>query len=393
MEDKQQVKVEERSSNLDDLLANPFGENEVTTVEKDSNQNPAPKRLADVLTEEDRKQAEILSKQIDPADHQSILQYGTAAQSKLSNFSHAMLDHVQRKDVGPIGDILKELMDRLEQIDPDELTEQKKNVISKLFSRVNRSVNEILSKYQKVGAQVDRISVRLDHSKKSLIDDIQMLDQLYNENKEYFQALNIYIAAAEIKREDLENNVIPTLRNKAEKSTDQMAYQEVNDMMQFLDRLDKRIHDLQLSRQITIQSAPQIRMIQNINQALAEKIQASILTAIPLWKNQIAIALTLFRQQRAVEAQKQVTKTTNELLLKNSEMLKTNSIETAKENERGIVDIETLKTTQSNLVSTLEETLRIQEEGRQKRRQAEGEIQAMEAELKQQLLQLKNKGS
>ncbi|WP_404403304.1 toxic anion resistance protein [Jeotgalibacillus malaysiensis] len=392
MEEKQQFKVEERSSKLDDLLANPFGENEMTAADTQSGQ-PAPKRLADVLSEEDRKQAETLSRQIDPADHQSILQYGTAAQSKLSNFSHAMLDHVQRKDVGPIGDILKELMNRLEQIDPDELSDQKKNVISKLFSRVNRSVNEILSKYQKVGAQVDRISVRLDHSKKSLLDDIQMLDQLYNENKEYFQALNIYIAAAELKREDLELNVIPALRTKAEKSSDQMAYQEVNDMMQFLDRLDKRIHDLQLSRQITIQSAPQIRLIQNINQALAEKIQASILTAIPLWKNQIAIALTLFRQQRAVEAQKQVTKTTNELLLKNSEMLKTNSIETAKENERGIVDIETLKTTQSNLVSTLEETLRIQEEGRQKRRQAEGEIQAMEAELKQQLLQLKNNRS
>ncbi|KIL48810.1 toxic anion resistance family protein [Jeotgalibacillus alimentarius] len=390
MQDNQYVKTDTQSSKLDDLLANPFGENEMTTIQQDQTTSTT-KRLVDVIPEEDRKQAEQLSKQIDPADHQSILQYGTAAQSKLSNFSHAMLDHVQRKDVGPIGDILKELMNRLEQIDPDELSDQKKNVISKLFSRVNRSVNEILSKYQKVGAQVDRISVKLDHSKKSLLDDIHMLDQLYNENKEYFQALNIYIAAAELKREDLESNVIPALREKAEKSSDQMAYQEVNDMMQFLDRLDKRIHDLQLSRQITIQSAPQIRMIQNINQALAEKIQASILTAIPLWKNQIAIALTLFRQQRAVEAQKQVTKTTNELLLKNSEMLKTNSIETAKENERGIVDIETLKTTQSNLVSTLEETLRIQEEGRQKRRQAEGEIQAMEAELKQQLLQLKNK--
>ncbi|MFB1080936.1 toxic anion resistance protein [Jeotgalibacillus sp. JSM ZJ347] len=392
MEEKQQVKVEERSSKLDDLLANPFGENELTKAESGTSQVTSNK-MADVLSEEDRKQAEALSKQIDPSDHQSILQYGTAAQSKLSNFSHAMLDHVQRKDVGPIGDILKELMNRLEQIDPDELSDQKKNVISKLFSRVNRSVNEILSKYQKVGAQVDRISVRLDHSKKSLLDDIHMLDQLYNENKEYFQALNIYIAAAEMKRDDLEHHVIPALRSKAKKSSDQMAYQEVNDMMQFLDRLDKRIHDLQLSRQITIQSAPQIRMIQNINQALAEKIQASILTAIPLWKNQIAIALTLFRQQRAVEAQKQVTKTTNDLLLKNSEMLKTNSIETAKENERGIVDIETLKTTQSNLVTTLEETLRIQEEGRQKRRQAEGEIQAMEAELKQQLLQLKNNRS
>ncbi|TFE03327.1 toxic anion resistance protein [Jeotgalibacillus sp. R-1-5s-1] len=381
--------LKEKNTMMDDLLSNPFGDQELVNV-NETKTSPAPKRMADMLSEQDRRQAEQISQQIDPGDHQSILQYGTAAQSKLSNFSHSMLDHVQRKDVGPIGDILKELMDRLEQINPDELSNEKKNVFSKLFNRVSSSVNEILSKYQKVGAQVDRISVKLDHSKKSLMDDIQMLDQLYDQNKAYFQALNIYIAAAELKRDELEQSVIPALRKKAEQSNDQMAYQEVNDMMQFMDRLDKRIHDLQLSRQITIQSAPQIRMIQNINQALAEKIQASILTAIPLWKNQIAIALTLFRQQRAVEAQKQVTKTTNELLLKNSEMLKTNSIETAKENERGIVDIETLKTTQANLVQTLEETLRIQQEGREKRRLAETEIQSMEAELKQQLLQLKN---
>ncbi|MEW9501759.1 toxic anion resistance protein [Jeotgalibacillus marinus] len=392
MEDNRQaVKVQERNQNVEDLLSNPFGDNELTEVLSDQGTESAPKRLVDVIPERDREQAKQIAQQIDPTNHQSILQYGTAAQSKLSHFSHSMLDHVQRKDVGPIGDILKELMDRLEQINPEELSDQKRGMLSKLFTRVSRSVNEVLSKYQKLGAQVDRISVKLDHSKKSLIDDIQMLEQLYQQNKDYFHALNIYIAAAELKREELEQTTIPALKKKAEASDDQMAYQEVNDMMQFMDRLEKRLHDLQLSRQITIQSAPQIRMIQNINQALAEKIQASILTAIPLWKNQIAIALTLFRQQRAVEAQKQVTKTTNELLLKNSEMLKTNSIETAKENERGIVDIETLKTTQANLVSTLEETIRIQQEGRDRRRQAETEIQAMESELKQQLLQIQDK--
>ncbi|KIL45445.1 toxic anion resistance protein [Jeotgalibacillus soli] len=388
-QNRQTVKVQDRNQTLEDLLANPFGDNELTAIPEVEASPAKSKRLIDVIPEKDREQAIQIAKQINPADHQAILQYGTAAQSKLSKFSHSMLDHVQRKDVGPIGDILKELMTRLEQIDPEELSDQKKGMLSKLFNRVSRSVNEVLSKYQKLGAQVDRISVKLEHSKKSLIDDIQMLEQLYQQNKDYFQALNIYIAAAELKRDELEKETIPAIRKKAEQSDDQMAYQEVNDMLQFLDRLDKRLYDLQLSRQITIQSAPQIRLIQNINQALAEKIQASILTAIPLWKNQIAIALTLFRQQRAVEAQKQVTKTTNDLLLKNSEMLKTNSIETAKENERGIVDIETLKTTQANLVSTLEETLRIQQEGRAKRRQAEEEIQAMESELKQQLLQIK----
>lgn len=169
-------------------------------------------------------------------------------------------------------------------------------------------------------------------------------------------------------------------------SNDQMAYQEVNDMAQFVDRLEKRVYDLQLSRQITIQSAPQIRMIQQTNQTLAEKIQSSIMTSIPLWKNQIAIALTLNRQQKAVAAQRQVTKTTNDLLLKNSEMLKVNSIETAKENERGIVEIDTLKKTQENLLQTIEETMRIQADGRVKRKAAEIEIGRMEEELKQRLL-------
>ncbi|MDX1771839.1 MAG: toxic anion resistance protein, partial [Planococcaceae bacterium] len=243
---------------------------------------------------------------------------------------------------------------------------------------------------QKLSTQIDRIGIQLEHSKRGLIEDVHMLDKLYDQNKAYFQALNIYIAAAEIKRDEIVNQIIPALRQKAEASSDQMAYQEVNDMAQFLDRLEKRLYDLQLSRQITIQSAPQIRMIQQTNQTLAEKIQSSIMTSIPLWKNQIAIALTLNRQLKAVEAQKQVTKTTNDLLLKNSEMLKMNSIETAKENERGIVEIETLKQTQENLLQTIEETLRIQADGRVKRKAAEKEIARMEDELKQRLLIVHN---
>ncbi len=217
-----------------------------------------------------------------------------------------------------------------------------------------------------------------------------LLEDLYEKNKEYFLTLNIFIAAGEAKLEILREKTIPEFQRKAEQSQDQMQVQEVNDMMQFADRLEKRIYDLKVSRQITTQTAPQIRLIQNTNQALAEKIQSSIMTAIPLWKNQIAIALTLIRQRHAVEAQKQVSKTTNELLLKNSEMLKMNSIETAKENERGVVDIETLKKTQENLVTTLEETLRIQADGRTKRQQAEQELISMENELKQKLLNLKN---
>ncbi|MDU6524412.1 MAG: toxic anion resistance protein, partial [Enterococcus sp.] len=200
--------------------------------------------------------------------------------------------------------------------------------------------------------------------------------------------LNIYIAAAELKIEEMKLTTIPAATEKAQASGDQMDVQIVNDYSQFLDRLDKRTYDLKLARQITIQQAPQIRLIQNTNQALAEKIQASINTAIPLWKNQVAIALTLLRQKDAVTAQRQVSETTNDLLKKNSEMLKISTIETAKENERGIVDLDTLQQTQNDLVETLEETLRIQKEGRERRQAAEIEIGHMESDLKQKLMEL-----
>ncbi|WP_071394598.1 toxic anion resistance protein [Bacillus tuaregi] len=379
------------SSEIDSILDNPFGELEIasnsTELQKEAER---PMRVLDTLTEENRQKAMGLAEQIDPRNHQAIALYGTQAQSKLLNFSHSMLEHVQNKDVGEIGDILSDLMKKLEQVNPDELQPEKRNFLSKLFGKISSSINEVLSKYQKTGAQIDRITVKLDHCKKALMTDNMMLEQLYEKNKEYFLALNIYIAAGELKLEELNQKSIPELKRKAEMSQDQMDFQDVNDMLQFADRLEKRMYDLKLSRQITTQSAPQIRLIQNTNQALVEKIQSSIMTAIPLWKNQIAIALTLIRQRQAVEAQKQVSKTTNELLLKNAEMLKSNTIETAKENERGIVDIETLKKTQENLVTTLEETLRIQAEGRTKRHQAEQELISMENELKQKLLNLRN---
>ncbi|MEC1720139.1 toxic anion resistance protein [Schinkia azotoformans] len=384
-----EIKASNETNNaLDDLLANPFGEIETEPVVTQFKED-RPRRMIDSLPEVYRQKAMELATQINPKDQQTIIQFGTAAQTKLSNFSHSMLEHVQKKDTGPIGDILKELMQKLEQVNPEELSGEKKNIFKRIFNKVSTSVNEILSKYQKIGSQIDKIGVKLDHQKNILLTDNKMLDELFQKNKEYFDGLNIYIAAGELKLEELHAKDIPALKQKAEQSDDQMVYQDLNDLVQFADRLEKRLHDLKLSRQITIQSAPQIRMIQNMNQALVEKIQSSILTAIPLWKNQITIALTLYRQKRAVEAQKQVSKTTNELLLKNAEMLKTNSIETAIENERGLVDIETLKKTQENLITTLQETIRIQHEGRMKRQQAEQELIKMEDEMKQTLLSLK----
>lgn len=368
---------------LDELLSNPFGEEELV-VNKEA--DPAkPVKLLDVLPEENRQKAIQLAEQIDPKNQQAVALYGTQAQSKLLNFSHSMLDHVQKKDTGEIGQIIGDLMKKLEQVNPDALKPEKRGILSKMFGKISNSVQEVLTKYQKTGAQIDRISVKLDHSKTGLLQDIQVLEQLYEQNKEYFHALNIYIAAGELKLEELQTKTIPELKKKAELTQDQMAFQEVNDLMQFADRLEKRTHDLVLSRQITMQSAPQIRLIQSANQALVEKIQSSITTAIPLWKNQVAIALTLLRQKDAVEAQKLVSKTTNDLLLKNAEMLKVNTVETAKENERGLVDVDTLKKVQDHLISTLEETLRIQAEGRAKRLQAEQDLAMMETDLKKKL--------
>ncbi|MET3109918.1 toxic anion resistance protein [Salinicoccus halitifaciens] len=341
------------------------------------------------FSEEDMKRIQDIKSKIEPLDNDALITYGSNAQQALSKFSHQMLNEVQSKDVGPIGDTLENLMKKLKEIDPDELTNEKKNIVSRLFGRMKKSVNELISKHQSVASQVDRISIQLEHAKEVLIKDVHMLDNLYDQNKDYFDAINIYIAAAELKKEEIESEVLPALRAKADESGNQMDVQDVNDMMQYLNRLEKRIHDLKLSRQITLQSAPQIRMIQNINQTLAEKIQSSILTSIPLWKNQMAIALTLLRQESASKAQQAVTNTTNDLLTKNSEMLKQNSLRTARENERGIVDIETLKTTQENLVTTIEETLQIQAEGSQKRKEAETELVQMEEDLKKRLLQLK----
>ncbi len=373
------------SHSIDDLLSNPF-DLQPEPAQTKAISNETKKTMLDTLPKEEQEKAKQLAEQIPVGNYEAILTYGANAQTELSRFSHQMLDHVQGKDIGPVGDVLKSLMDKLNELEPEALHQEKKTGLRKFFSRVSHSIQELMTKYQKLSTQIDRIGIQLEHSKAGLVEDVHMLDGLYEQNKTYFKALNVYIAAAELKKEEIMTDLLPQLRQKAEKSQDQMDVQEYNDLTQFVDRLEKRIYDLQLSRQITIQTAPQIRMIQQTNQTLAEKIQSSIMTAIPLWKNQIAIALTLNNQRKAVEAQKEVTKTTNDLLLKNSEMLKINTIETAKENERGLVEIDTLKKTQENLISTIEETLQIQQDGRQKRKAAEIEIARMEEDLKQRLL-------
>ncbi len=395
----------DKTSTVEDLIQNPFGEQvSVTPLSEVSHDFPATqteassKKLIDTLDEKHqeqdvykRQQARALAKQIDEKNLQAIISYGAAAQKQLGEFSHQMLSHVQAKDTGEIGDILNDLMERLNETDPNDLVAENQGFFQKFFGKIKKSIYEMQAKYQEVGSQVDKIAIRLDHEKNGLLNDNLSLEQLYQRNKDFFDALNIYIAAGELKLAELQETLIPEALEKARVTGDQMDVQVVNDLEQFLDRLEKRNHDLKLTRQMTIQQAPQIRLIQNTNQALAEKIQSSITTTIPLWKNQIAIAMTLLRQKDAVTAQRQVSETTNQLIQKNSEMLKISTIETARENERGIIDLETLQKTQKDLIETLEETLKIQQEGRARRRKAEVELTNMEEDLRQKLLVLSHK--
>lgn len=384
--------IKDVSNELDDLLSNPFDvENPKPALTKKEMKAEVSSTLLDKLPIERQQQARELATQINVADAQSVMTYGAAAQQKLGEFSHTMLNHVQNQDTGDIGRSLNDLMYRLTEAKPSELQAQENNMFRRFFGKARQSVFEMTAKYQKIGAQIDKVAFKLDKEKEALLSDNVLLEQLYDKNKDYFNALNIYIAAGEVKLDELHQDLIPAANAKATESGDQMDVQAVNDLNQFADRLDKRTHDLRLARQITIQQAPQIRLIQNTNQALAEKIQSSIHTAIPLWKNQIAIALTLIRQKDAVTAQRQVSETTNDLMKKNSEMLKTSAIETAIENERGIVDVETLQKTQTDLIETLQETLKIQEDGRHKRKAAEQELAVMENDLRDKLLEITTK--
>ncbi|ARJ72793.1 tellurite resistance protein [Latilactobacillus sakei] len=377
--------TEKQDDLMSDLLKDPFDQ-ATPAVTEETVEKKSGEELLNQLSPEQQQQAQQLAEQLDVNDQQAVLNYGAQAQKKLGAFSQTMLNQVQSQETGEIGDALTSLMYRLNEANPDELRAEDSNVFKRMFGKIKKSVYEVTAKYQKIGAQIDGIAIKLEKEKDGLMRDNETLEGLYAKNKAYFDALNIYIAAGQLKMQALDQTEIPAAMAKAENDNNQMAVQEVNDLNQFKNRLEKRTYDLELARQITLQQAPQIRLIQNTNQALAEKIQASINTAIPLWKNQVAIALTLLRQKDAVTAQRQVSETTNDLLKKNSAMLKMSSIETAKENERGVVDIETLQKTQNDLVETLQETLKIQQEGHEKRQMAEKELNHMENDLRDHLL-------
>lgn len=339
------------------------------------------------LSEEDQERVRALTQHINPYEPQSALNYGFQAQEKLHEFSNQLLQQVPNYDTGEVGETIKQLMVQLNTTSPEELVPESSSLFQRMFSKMKRSSYEMTAKYQKIGVQIDQIAQQLAKSQQQLFDDYQQLEQLYEQNKRYFEALNLYIIAGEQKQLELDTHIIPQKLKEAQETQDPLLIQEVDDLRQFSERLHKRIHDLKLARQITIQQAPQIRIMQNTQQALAEKIQTSIHTSIPLWKNQVVIALTLLRQKEALTLQKNVTDTTNQLLKQNASMLKQSAIEGAKESERGIVDLETLAFTQNELLETLQETLAIQTTGREKRVAIEQELFNMEQELHKQLLE------
>lgn len=344
------------------------------------------------MTPEERQQVLDLAAQIDVSDSQSVIQYGNLAQSDISKFSDAMLDQIRAKDSGEVGEVLTDLLVKVQDVNIDSIDPNQKGFsLAKLFGGVRKETQKFISRYDKISIQIEKIIDQLDRAKLQLIRDITTLDTMYEKNLEYLKQLDIYIMAGSLKLKDLNEKVMPELKERATRTGDAMDAQKVKDMAELISRFEKKIHDLKLSRMIAIQSAPQIRLIQNNDQTLVEKIQSSIMNTIPLWKNQIAIAITMLRQQSALRLQRDVTNTTNNLLARNSEMLKTSSIDIARENERGIVDIETLKKVNEDLIITLEETLKIQQEGREKRAQVEIELKTMENDIKNKLMDLKDR--
>ena len=348
-------------------------------------QADAVRRAVEALTPEERAKAEEIKNGIDLMDSQTAILYGVGAQRNLAEFSDNILANVRNKDTGYVGDLMGELVEKVRDVGVDEA---EGGVLDKLpFLRsAARAVRRLLARYEKIEVQIDRIQRDLEEARMQMLKDIAMFDGLYEKNLEYFRGLQVYIVAGEEKLRATREETLPRLRAEAQAKGDPMSAQVVRDFEDTVDRFEKKLHDLKLSKSIAIQTAPQIRLIQNNDKLLVDKIQTAILSTIPLWKGQIVIALGLARQQSALQMQRSVTDTTNELLQRNAELLKQNSLDVARESERGIVDLETLKKVNDDLISTIEETIQIQREGRAARQSAEAELAGIEQKLKDALL-------
>lgn len=337
-----------------------------------------------VLTPEERRQADEIREQIDVRDSQMVMQFGAGARQNIADFSENILKNIRAKDSGYVGALMTDLVTNVEKLDFDSL--EKGNGILGLFQKLEAKVKRFLAQYEKLELQVDRIEGKLEEARMEMLKDIGILDSLYEKNLNYFRQLQVYITAGQEKLDELREKTIPSLRAEAEKSGDPMHAQLVRDFEDLVNQFEKKLYDLKTSKTIAIQTAPQIRLIQNNDKLLADKIQTAIQETIPLWKSQMVMALGLYRQQEALRLQRNVTETTNAMLLKNSEKLKQNTLDVAKESERGIVDIETLKKANQNLISTINEAVRIQKEGHEKRAAAEQVLLKIESEIRRTLI-------
>ena len=359
---------------------------EAPAEEKQAEQTPVEKLDISSLSPAEQAAVRDFSEKIDIKNTDQIMNYGSAAQKNISEFSDAALSSVKTKDLGECGDMLSELVVELKGLNFDE--EEKKGFLG-LFKKASQTIAEKKAQFDKAEVNVDKIVEELEKHEITLMKDISMMDKMYEKNEEYMKELTMYILAGKLKIEHLRNVELPEYVAKAKETGLPEDAQAANDFANLIGRFEKKIHDLELTRTISVQMAPQIRMVQNNDSLMAEKIRSSIVNTIPLWKNQMVLALSLYHSEQAMQAQRNVTDVTNELLMKNAKTLHQGSVNVAKESERGIVDMETLKQTNLELIATLDEVRQIQDDGRARRAQAEDELARIEGELKDKLLEMK----
>lgn len=368
-------------SNAPVLTLDPFPEKETTEKRKEAPAEPAWDDT--ILSEEERRMVEQFTSQIDLHNSNLVLQYGAGTQKKMADFSEKALENVQTKDLGEIGELLSGVVTELKSFDAEE-----ERGFLGIFKKSSNKITALKAKYDKAEVNVNKICKVLEGHQMQLMKDAAILDKMYEQNKVYFKELSMYILAGKRKLEQVRKTELMELIGKANRSGLPEDAQEAKDLEALCTRFEKKIHDLELTRMISIQTAPQIRLVQNNDTIMVEKIQSTIVNTIPLWKSQMVLAMGVEHSAQAAQAQREVTDLTNELLKKNAERLKVATVETARESERGIVDMETLRITNESLISTLDEVMRIQKEGKEKRREAEMEMNRLEGELKKKLLQI-----
>ena len=342
----------------------------------------------DALTDEEKKAIDEFITKIDPKNTTQILQYGATAQNNISKFSDSVLEDVKTRSTGEVGDLLAGLVAEIKEFDTD-IPQGEVKGLAKIFNSAKKQLEKLINKYNKVETNISKIEKQLEDHKLQMLKDIAVFDTMYDKNLEYFKQLSLYIIAGEKKLKELKEVTLPEMQAKAKESGDQTDVQAVNDMENMINRFEKKIYDLKTTRIISIQMAPQIRLIQNNDSELVEKIQSSLINTIPLWKNQIVIALGITHAKSALGAQKAVNDLTNEMLQKNSETLKQGTIEIAEESERAIIDVETLQKTNQDIIETLDKVIEIHQNGRVKRQEAEKQLEQIEGELKDKLLEIK----